>query len=942
MDDLKPSQLAFDALIANSQLESVENEETLVVTETISPSLESYSKNNEVVAGKITPKAVKTADNQQDQLAPMMRNYLELKKRYPEHILLFQVGDFYEIFFEDARIVSETLGIRLTSRSKEQPNPIPMCGVPIHAIDNYIPRLLQEGLSCVVVSQVDEEAKGKGMVRREISRIVTPGIRYEGDGLDERAYNYLGAAVLNPRGAGSLVYVDVSTGHLHVEEVESPEELIENVQRIVPSELIMPSAVYGVKVERGNSWAKDLKAAAKDINCHIVQRPFEKADKTFLLDRVNSMLPPRVGLSKEQQSRFLVLTSETHAAINTILNYVDEVSFGHTPRISSFQIDERQRIVFIDNATRRNLELLQTRIDGEKKHSLIQHLDHSVTPMGARLFKEWILSPSSNITEIVARQDTLAAMLQSNDNILSLRKTFAAIRDLDRLVSRISSGRGSPRDLANLRDSIVVLPDIHRQLLDIDTPLAKELVNSFDLMNDLLEKLEGALVDEPPTKINEGGIFKSGYHVEIDKLRTIRANGKSFLSDMEEQEKQRTGITGLKIKYNNVFGYFIEITKANLKKVPANYERRQTLVNAERFITPELKSFESTILSAKAKQIDLERQLFIELRDQIASQAGRIQTVSGIVAVVDVLQAFAYLAQQSTYCRPEITTEGVTLIKDGRHPVVERVIGQHNFIANDSELDCASRRFAVLTGPNMGGKSTYLRQVGLIQILAQAGSYVPAQSAKIGLVDRIFTRIGSSDDISRGDSTFMVEMREASTIVRKATSRSLVLIDEIGRGTATTDGLAIATAIAEWLHDKVGCRTLFATHFHELTALSNLKEGVFCLAVGVVEKGKDIFFTHRIDSGAADRSYGIEVARLAGLPEKLLARAQQFLGSPIIDSPAVDMQNIEVVAEPENDASSQRYEEVAERLKNITPEEMKPIEALMELSHLKEIINSCE
>ena len=886
---------------------------------------------------------------------PMMRNYLELKERYSEYIILFQVGDFFEIFFDDAKIVSEVLNIRLTSRDKAQGEAIPLCGVPIHAIDNYLPKLVEEGYSCVVVTQSDDSAS-KGAIRREISRIVTPGVRYESDGLDEKAYNYLAAAALNERGSGALVYVDVSTGHLRLEEIEVVEELLDNLQRVAPKEIVLPSTMFGAKV-RASGWIQNVKELCRQINCKVMIKSFEKSGRKFLMEKLRNYAAQDLLSQPALQSKLFTFSEEVFSTLTALLNYIDDVSFGRPPKISNIQIEDKKNFVFIDAATRRNLELLATSIDGEKRNSLLNHIDYTITSMGARLFRDRLLSPCRDVAEITYRHSITAEFMSNQAALESLRQNLAGIRDLDRLATRITSGRIVPRDLGNLRDSLRILPIILDNLTEFKVPLILEMINCFDSLQDVTQTLESALMEELPSKMNEGGIFKNGFNDSIDELRSINQNSKEYLQQIEDRERNRTGISTLKIRYNGVFGYVIEITKANLSKaqIPEDYERRQTLANAERFVTDELEALERKILSAHGKQVELERQLFAELRETIALQAKRIQTVSSLLGLVDVFQSSANLAIKHNYCRPEIIQDSVLHIKNGRHPVVENVIGEHNFVANDATLD-KEKRFAILTGPNMGGKSTYLRQIALIQLLAQAGLFVPASSAKLGLVDRIFTRIGASDDISRGDSTFMVEMREAGVIVKKATKHSLVFIDEIGRGTATADGLALATAIAEWLNDVVQCRTLFATHFHELTALGDAncpgsasctggaKEGMFCLTVGIVEQGKEISFTHRIENGTADRSYGIEVARIAGLPEMLLKRAVQVLEHNFTSTdehriPADSCISAEMLSASPYGADSSHFEfqEVIDRLQNINPENMKPIEALVELTKLKEL-----
>ncbi len=890
-------------------------------------------------------------------MAPMLAHYLAVKRRYPDHLLLFQVGDFYEVFFDDARTVAEALQIRLTSRNKEQADPIPLCGVPIHALDNYLPRLLRQGYSCVIVSQTEDARNKKGMVQRDITRIVTPGVRYEGDGLDDRSFNYLAAVCLSTSGNGAVGYTDVSTGRLRVQEVESFDEAVEALRRVRPVELLLPTSVDGIFVDSKEVRSRDLRALVSEWSCRCSGRPFVRPMREALRDRLASFTSAgraaaRSGgrdrtLPLEVEHTVSQLSRESAGVVAALLEYVEEVSFGAPPILSDVLLDEPSKNVFIDAATRRNLELTETRMDGERKYSLLGAIDVARTAMGSRLLGEWILSPSADADQLTQRYDAVEELVLDFERLREFRQLLSSVRDLDRLMSRVAGLRANPKDLAGLRDSLGGFPQLKALLARSESQLLRQLNDQFDALGDVAERLSLALVSDPPLRMNEGGIFAEGYHEEIDRLRAIGADGSTWLSDLEQRERQATGISGLKVRFNNVFGYYIEVSKIHQAKVPTHYERRQTLANAERFIIPELKEYEHSLLSAKGRLQSLENELFVELRGWVGEQAIRVQQSARTLSTLDVLCAFAEVATTHRYVRPVLREDCETRVVSGRHPVVEQVIGAHSFVPNDTLLDTGARRFAVLTGPNMGGKSTYLRQVGLIQLLAQAGSFVPAERAEIGLVDRIFTRIGAADDLARGDSTFMVEMREAATIVKRATARSLVLIDEIGRGTATEDGLAIARAIAEWLHDVVSCRTIFATHFHELTDLPSQKTGAFCLAVGVVESGKDIEFTHRIEERAADRSYGIEVARLAGLPDMLLERARELL-----------VRQSERLLERGGESRREQVKPLAaaveksvvrpvpgarvvQRLLAVNPNTITPVQALVELVELKTLAQGC-
>ncbi|MCB0358419.1 MAG: DNA mismatch repair protein MutS [Bdellovibrionales bacterium] len=877
------------------------------------------------------------------QLAPMLQQYVDYKKRYPEHVLLFQVGDFYEVFFEDALIAAELLDIRLTSRDKNSPDPVPMCGVPIHALEEYLPKLLAQGRSCAVVSQVEDARERKGMVRRELTRIVTPGVRFEGDGLQEKRSNFLAAVLVGQRGLGAVSLSDVSTGDLRLIELESEDEVVDYLERVQPVEVVLPVALDGVRQNHREGWLRRVRQAVGQFECHVVVRPFAEISPVEMLKRVQNCVTAE-GIDPVLTDEAGGMSSESAAALLAALSYVEEISTESRPRFARLQVEQPIRQLVVDAATRRNLELFETRLDGNRKNSLLARLDATRTSMGARLLREWLTAPSAELDVICARHDCLDELLQG-EHVEQIRTVLSSVRDVERLLSRVLSGRANPRDLKGLEESFRELPALGALLGSMQNRLGRELHSRFDDLADVWERLSSTLVEDPPVRVNEGGIIREGFHPQVDEFRRMSQNSKSVLVELETRERSRLGIgSGLRVRYNNVFGYFIEVTKTHLGKIPAEYERKQTLVNAERFVTPELKELEVAVLSARSRQSDLERELFFELREEVVAAAARIQRVSRVLAEVDVLSALADVARRRRFVRPEMNTGTGTTVLSGRHPVVEAVVGEHNFVPNDIALDTDRQRFAVLTGPNMGGKSTYLRQIGIIQLLAQIGSFVPAERAELGVVDRIFTRIGAGDDITRGDSTFMVEMREVTSIVRKATSRSLVLIDEVGRGTATTDGLAIATAIAEWMHECVGCRTVFATHFHELTSLPERLAGAFCISVGVVEREaeSDVIFTHRIEPGAADRSYGIEVARLAGLPEALLRRAAEVLRELDEQPSSTSPCRGEARTAGEAPAFSRQTQEVLDRVRNWHPETMTPLQALAELDSVRRLLTGSE
>ncbi len=867
-------------------------------------------------------------------LAPMLKQYLEVKESYKEHLLFFQVGDFYEVFFEDAPIVADCLQIRLTSRDKNKENPIPMCGVPIHAIDNYLSKLIENGFSVVIVSQVEAAKASKGMVKREVTRIITPGVRL--DGLDDKEFNFLASVLLD--NTCSVSYVDVSVGELKVVELETRDELVDYLKRIRPSEILLPSVLNSKAVDKNLEWIKDSLAVCKELGAKPVFRVFDYPNKSAISDLFQKWLADKNEINQVGE---LVesLTNESISSLNTIIAYVDEVSFGVKPVFSSIGKENSESSVVIDSATRRNLELTEARIDGDRRNSLFAKIDFTKTAMGSRLLKQTILNPSTEIEKINFKLDAVEELVNDKQKLESLVKYLVQVRDLDRLCSRISTHRANPKDFKMLLDSICLLPELSKELGK--KAFFTELNSQLDLLPDIFQSLENSLVETPPTKINEAGIFKAGFNPEIDRLNELRQNGRKWLAQLEQEEREKTGISSIKVKYNSVFGYFFEIPKGQSSKAPDYFERKQTLTNVERFATKELKQRELEILSAKGKQIELEREEFVNLRASIANEVYRIQRTARALAKLDLICSLARLAIKRNYIRPEILDNNKTLIASGRHPVVEEVIGEHNFIPNDVNLNTEDRRLAILTGPNMGGKSTYLRQIGLIQLLAQAGSFVPAESAKIGIVDRIFTRIGAADDLSRGDSTFMVEMREAAVIVRKASKKSLVLIDEVGRGTATNDGLALASAIATWLLEKIKCRTVFATHFHQLT--SDVKPGAFCLAVGVLEKSNEIVFTHRINEEVCNKSFGLEVARLAGLPEELVLNAMKLLDNLESNSSKISKPNACLNQAKELSSEVLVESELVEntlkkQISEINTNEITPMQALVHLNQIKDSI----
>jgi DNA mismatch repair protein MutS len=864
------------------------------------------------------------------RLAPMLRQYVEIKEQYPSCLLLFQVGDFFEVFFDDAVTVSDALSIRLTSRDKDQDNPIPMCGVPVHAFENYLPRLLRQGFSCVVVEQVEDAAQAKGLVKREITRIITPGVRLDGEGLDEKHSNYLSAIL--PYGIDSAVFVaiEVSTGILLLREAGSADEIEDLLYRYAPKEILLPFK----DIEAGIlETAPALVAALEYAKSAQVKISYRK----FSLQQTASATPSGLfegyaieeTVSKEITKDLDAGSPALKRAVRTLLSYVRDISLHANVCISAYSFEKVAGCFVVDNATRRNLELGEASFDGDRKHSVLGVLDRTKTAAGGRVLQDWLMSPLASKEKIDARLDAISEILREPDTMDEIRQVLAEVRDMERLSTRIAGNRASPHDFSLLRGSLRVMPRIIEIVRGYTSEFFTSLGHGIDILEDVCTLLEDAFVEELPAKLGERDVIRDSYHKELARLRALRKDSQSLLTQMELEERQKTGIQNLKIKHNSVFGYFIEISKGQLAKVPDRYTRKQTLTNAERFVTPELKTLEQELLSSKTRLFDLERQLFLDIRAIVADASLRLQKLARSVAVLDVIFSFAYVSRKNSFVRPEIVEQARTEITGGRHPVVEMVCGRPDFVPNDACLDADAESFAVLTGPNMGGKSTYLRQVGIIQVLAQSGCFVPAKKAVIGIADRIFTRIGSGDALAKGESTFMVEMKEAANIIRNATSRSLVLIDEVGRGTATTDGLALATAIAHWLIDTTRCRTVFATHFHELTALPEYSDRVFCLSVGIVETSRNIEFTHRIEHKVSTKSYGLHVARLAGVPDSLINEASRLLS---VDQGAVPVQGAENIPSGNSPIDSNAIPSdlyaLLNQIKTLQPETVTPLQAL--------------
>ena len=789
-----------------------------------------------------------------ETLSPMMAQYLRMKQSLPGDVwLFFRVGDFYEMFFEDATECAATLGLTLTKRQT-----IPMCGVPYHAAEAYIGQIVKAGRRVAIADQMTDPVPGK-LVEREITRIVSAGTLADLSLLEEGEHNYI-AACYHGKGTWGLACADHTTGEFTVADYGTAEELSDEIARIRPSELL-------VSDEQKETFYETL---------HLPVTQFYDG-YTFLPGVAKPYLESHFRVHSLEGFGCAGLTAALGAAA-AILHYLKNQLRRRTDHLRKLSLRATANAVLIDAASRRNLDLVEAR--GGMKNTLLGALDGTSTPMGARKLRDWILHPISDLPELERRQELIAGYLKEPFLMSKLRTSLKGVRDMERLVSRLSQGAGNARDLLALGCSLAQVPDIVADMraLEGHQPLFAELlgrVEDFDGLTDLLRR---AVVEEPPVTIKEGGMIRDGYHEELDKLRSASREGKNWLAELEAKEREETGIDSLKIRYNNVFGYYIEVTKANYAKVPTDrYVRKQTLANAERFVTDELKKMEGTILGADERARQLEYEVFCSLRAEVGLYIDRIQATSDALAEADVLLSLAETAQKYRYCRPQLEMSRALYIRNGRHPVIEQVQTDISFVPNDTEMDEEANRVLILTGPNMAGKSTYIRQVALITLMAQIGSFVPADAARIGLVDRIFCRVGASDDIARGQSTFMVEMSETALILNNATEHSLVILDEIGRGTATFDGLSIAWAVAEHLHDVIGSRTMFATHYHEMVDLERTHPAVSNWHVEVREWKDEIVFLRKVLPGPADKSYGIQVARLAGLPAPIISRAKQIL-----------------------------------------------------------------
>ena len=878
------------------------------------------------------------------EYSPMMQHYLQTKEEYPDCILFYRLGDFYEMFFEDAKIVSRELELTLTGQSCGQEERAPMCGVPFHAYESYMNRLVAKGYKVAICEQMEDPKQAKGMVRREVIRVVTPGTNINEQALDEGKNNYI-MCIVSLSDQFGVATADVTTGDFFVTEVDSKRRLLDELYKFSPTEVVCNEALFmsGLDID-------DLKNRVGIVLYSLEHWYFDDSLCENTLKehfRVNSL--EGLGLADLECGMI---------ASGSLLKYLYETQKNSLEQISAIHPYTTGKFMVLDSSTRRNLELVETLREKAKRGSLLWVLDKTKTAMGARMLRSFVEQPLIEKEEIEGRLDAIEELMQRAIDREELREYLNPVYDLERLLTRITYQSANPRDLTAFKSSIGMIPHIRGILLELQSKEIQGICEDMDTLEDLYTLIDAAIEEEPPITVREGGIIKDGYHEEIDRLREAKSQGKNWLAELEAKEREKTGIKNLKIKFNKVFGYYLEVTNSFKDLVPDYYTRKQTLTNAERYITPELKEMEDMILGAEDKLVQLEYELFRELREQIAKNVVRIQKTAKALAKIDVFASLALISEQNHYCRPSLNQNGRIDIKNGRHPVVEKMINNDMFIANDTYLDNQKNRISVITGPNMAGKSTYMRQTALIVLMAQIGCFVPAETADIGIVDRIFTRVGASDDLASGQSTFMVEMTEVANILRNATGNSLLILDEIGRGTSTFDGLSIAWAVVEHISNPklLGAKTLFATHYHELTELEGKLDNVNNYCIAVKEKGDDIVFLRKIVKGGADKSYGIQVAKLAGVPDSVIERAKE-IAEELGRHDIVDF--TEILSNKKNSATKKKKEhldevdltqmslfdavndnDIIEELKEIDVGNLTPIEALNKLYELQNKIKN--
>ncbi len=858
------------------------------------------------------------------KLSPMMQHYLNTKEEYEDSILFYRLGDFYEMFFDDAILVSKELELTLTGKDCGLKERAPMCGIPYHAAAVYIAKLIEKGYKVAICEQTEDPKTAKGMVKRDVIRVVTPGTLIDEELLDERSNNYLAVVYMNERGDAGISVSDASTGEVYAAEVRSKEEILNEIARYSPKEIIACKT------------AAEKIAADVSVRFHINIE--ENKDRFFEGDSEEKIKSQFGETSLEE------INPNTRPAavkaVGAMLNYLEYAQKASVSYINKLNVYNVGQYMELDAATRRNLEITETMRDKSKRGSLLWVLDYTKTSMGARLLKQWVEKPLINPIEINKR---LYSVQELADNMMlrdELGEVLAKTYDVSRIISRLSLATVTPRDMAALRETLINLPSLEYVLSGTKSPLLSECAKNFDLLEDMCKLLKDAIADEPAAFLRDGGVIRPGFCEEIDKLRMARDNGKDWLREIEQQEREKTGIPKLKVGYNKVFGYYIEVTNSYKDSVPETYIRKQTLANCERYITEDLKRVENTILGAAERIINLEAHMFESVRQRLVNELDRLKKAADIIALTDTLCSLAEAAVKNHFAMPEIADNGVLEIKDGRHPVVEKMSKNSMFVPNDTLMNRTDDRLLIITGPNMAGKSTYMRQVAVITLMAQIGSFVPAKKARIGVVDRIFTRVGASDDIASGQSTFMLEMNEVSYILKNATEKSLIILDEIGRGTSTFDGLSIAWAVAEYIQNKrkIGAKTLFATHYHELTELENELEGVKNYRIAVKKRGDDITFLRKIVPGGADDSYGIEVAALAGVPKEVISRAKKILAKVENGETDTAHKHDKREEEPANQVgfADTGAAEIADELRNMDVTTFTPIEAMNELFRLSE------
>lgn len=867
----------------------------------------------------------------EQKLSPMMAQYFEIKKQYPGVILFFRLGDFYEMFFDDAKIASRVLDLVLTGKDCGQGERAPMCGVPFHSSDSYIAKLVSYGYKVAICEQVEDPATAKGLVKRDVVRVITPGTVIENNILDDGVNNYL-CSVCTLQNETGICFVDISTGEFHITAVgkeDEQEKIINQLSTYSPKEILV------------NSLANELDDVVAFAKSRLDVTPEVLEDISFDFDSSTELILQT--MNREQIDSLGIGKSKAAiCALGSVILYLrtnrktDELEAP-----SEIEFYEETEFMSLDISARRNLELTRSMMTGDKRHSLLWVIDNTKTAMGKRMLRSWLERPLVNVSQISRRQNAVAELVDNSMLRDEIKELLTGVNDIERLLSRIAYSTANAKELRSLCTTVQRLPAIKALLEGAGSSMLRSIYDGIDTLQDVYELINNAIVDEPPFSVREGGMIKAGYNEEIDSLHDIMNNGTSILTEIENREKEATGIPKLKVSYNKVFGYFIEVTNSYKHLVPETYIRKQTLTNCERYITQELKDLEGKVLGAKDRCVALEYETFCAVRSSVAGEVERIQKTAKALATLDSLASLAQVAFNNNYCCPQITTDGTLDIKDGRHPVVEALLNDTPFVPNDTLLDCSNNLCSIITGPNMAGKSTYMRQTALIVLMAQIGSFVPARSARISVCDAIFTRVGASDDLATGQSTFMVEMNEVSTILKNATDKSLIILDEIGRGTSTFDGMSIARAVLEYVVKKIGAKTLFATHYHELTAMEGMLKGVNNYSIAVKKRGDDITFLRRIVHGGADQSFGIEVAKLAGAPSAVTKRAKAILKELEANRVEIDFKADNAVEEEETEEEVQfnfrakSTDEMLELIKAIDINTLTPIEAMQTLYDLK-------